>query len=74
MCKSSCNIVVLSVVFYIFVLSAKIVTCEEIEIGKSFIKIVNSIGPKTLPCGIPDVTLYHSVHTPLPITLCFFPK
>ena len=33
-------------------------------------KIVNSMGPKTLPCGIPDVTLVHSEQTPLTITRC----
>ncbi|KAL5247839.1 hypothetical protein ACHWQZ_G019657 [Mnemiopsis leidyi] len=36
--------------------------------GRSFMKIVNSSGPRILPCGTPESTLFPK--TELPFTVC----
>ena len=38
---------------YNFVSSAKFLHVDFVNSGRSFMKIVNNIGPEMLPCGIP---------------------
>ena len=52
-----------------FVSSAKILMYNLTSLGRSFMNIINSIGPRTLPWGIPDITSAKSDMS-LRITLC----
>ena len=69
--KSFLRITLSYPVLLIFVSSANICTCEVIDNGRSFIKIVNSNGPRTLPWGIPEVTSDQFEHIPMGYTLLF---
>ncbi len=57
-------------VLYIFVSVAQICIVLVTTPGRSFIKRTKSVGPSTLPCGIPLVTLAYSDFPLSIITLC----
>ena len=64
----------ISFIFFIalksFVSSAKILMFDLTSLGRSFMNIINSIGPRSLPWGIPDMTSAQSDVSLLRITLC----
>ena len=55
---------------YAIVSSAKSRTCDDSESGRSLIKTRNKIGPRTDPCGTPDVTGADAELSPSTTTLC----
>src|SRR6056300_1027018 len=50
--------------------SAKSLIDDFIASGRSFIKMRNNIGPKTVPWGTPDLTGDQLEHVPLTTTRC----
>ena len=55
---------------YNFVSSAKILHVDFVNSSRSFMKIVNKIGPKMLPCGILLKTAVGSDNDLPTLTLC----
>jgi hypothetical protein len=72
-CKFSV-LLLFKIFLYIIQPSAKSLLVDSVFLHVSFTFARNSSGPRTLPCGTPDVTLTSSDNCPPTLTLCVLPR